>query len=1039
MKIPTRPATTEPLLNGEAAFRGEQRFKVLGRTTAQIVTVCNPAGEMVSEQEQWTAFTGQTADDFQGHGWMATIHPEERDYTLRRWKQAVQDSNAFKSEVRIRRHDGVFRFFSVTATPILKPDGGIDEWLCAHLDVTEQKESDEHTASALRELNDLKAAIDQHAIVAVTDAKGKITYVNDKFCAISKFSRAELIGQDHRIINSGYHPRQFIRGIWQTIISGRVWKGEIKNRAKDGTFYWVDTTIVPYLDVDGKPVQYIAIRADITGRKNVDEQKENALRELNDVKAALDEHAIVAITDRAGRINYVNDKFCAISKYSRDELLGQDHRIINSGHHPKEFIRSIWQTIGSGRVWKGEIKNRAKDGTFYWVDTTIVPYLGEDGKPIQYVAIRADITDRKHAQEQTAKALRELNDVKAAIDEHAIVAITDQMGKITYVNDKFCAISKYSRDELLGQDHRIINSGHHSKEFIRSIWQTIGSGRVWKGEIKNKAKDGTFYWVDTTIVPYLGEDGKPIQYVAIRADITDRKRADEQMSNALRELNDVKAAIDEHAIVAITDREGKITYVNEKFCAISQYSRPELLGQDHRIINSGYHPKQFIRSIWQTIGSGRTWKGEIKNRAKDGTFYWVDTTIVPYLGDDGKPIQYIAIRADITGRKEGDEKTAHALRELNDVKAAIDEHAIVAITDPRGKITYVNDKFCAISKYSREELLGQDHRIINSGFHPKTFIRDIWQTINNGRVWKGEIKNKAKDGTFYWVDTTIVPYLGEDGKPVQYIAIRADITERKNAEAALQKAQGELQDHADSLEETVEARTAALRETIGELEAFSYSVSHDMRAPLRAMQSFSKILAEDCADQVSPKGREYIRRISTAAARMDSLIQDVLTYSRVSRSDLPLQTVDVGVMLREILETYPAFQPPASNIELKGEFPNVQAIPAVLTQCISNLLGNALKFVAPGIDPQIKVWSEDRGNGKARLFFRDNGLGIDPEAHEKIFGIFQRIDKNYEGTGIGLSIVKKGVERMGGTVGLNSALGKGSTFWLDLVKATEGS
>ena len=229
----------------------------------------------------------------------------------------------------------------------------------------------------------------------------------------------------------------------------------------------------------------------------------------------------------------MNDKFCAISKYSREELIGQDHRIINSGFHPKEFIRGIWQTIGSGRVWKGEIKNKAKDGTFYWVDTTIVPYLGEDGKPKQYIAIRADITERKRADEETARVLRELNDVKAAIDEHAIVAITDQAGKITYVNDKFCAISKYPREELLGQDHRIINSGFHPKEFIRSIWQTIGSGRVWKGEIKNKAKDGTFYWVDTTIVPYLGEDGKPIQYIAIRADITDRKRAQEQTAQAL--------------------------------------------------------------------------------------------------------------------------------------------------------------------------------------------------------------------------------------------------------------------------------------------------------------------------------------------------------------------------------------------------------------------------------------------------------------------------------------------------------------------------
>ena len=256
-------------------------------------------------------------------------------------------------------------------------------------------------------LADLQFALDQHAIVAVTDIQGTITYVNDKFCSISQYSEKELIGKNHRILNSGYHAKEFFEQMYHTIANGKVWHGEIKNRAKDGSTYWVDTTIVPSLNTRGKPHQYIAIRADVTERKRAEEalkeslaMSENAIKELADQKFAVDQHSIVAVTDVQGTITYVNEKFCAISQYSKDELVGRNHRILNSGHHPKDFFQQMYRTIAGGAVWHGEIKNRAKDGSLYWVDTTIVPFLGPSGRPRQYVAIRTDITERKVAEER---------------------------------------------------------------------------------------------------------------------------------------------------------------------------------------------------------------------------------------------------------------------------------------------------------------------------------------------------------------------------------------------------------------------------------------------------------------------------------------------------------------------------------------------------------------------------------------------------------------------------------------------------------------
>ena len=280
--------------------------------------------------------------------------------------------------------------------------------------VAESKQANESAPDGLavseiqfKELADLRFALDQHAIVAVTDVHGTIAHVNDKFCSISQYSKDELIGQNHRILNSGYHSKEFFEHMYHTIANGKVWHGEIKNRAKGGSIYWVDTTIVPTLNTEGKPQQYVAIRADITERKQAEEavkeslaMSENAIKELADQKFALDQHSIVAVTDVQGTITYVNEKFCAISQYSKDELIGRNHRILNSGHHPKDFFQQMYRTITGGAVWHGEIKNRAKDGSLYWVDTTIVPFLDPSGRPRQYVAIRTDITERKVAEER---------------------------------------------------------------------------------------------------------------------------------------------------------------------------------------------------------------------------------------------------------------------------------------------------------------------------------------------------------------------------------------------------------------------------------------------------------------------------------------------------------------------------------------------------------------------------------------------------------------------------------------------------------------
>ncbi len=294
-----------------------------------------------------------------------------------------------------------------------------------------------------------------------------------------------------------------------------------------------------------------------------------------------------------------------------------------------------------------------------------------------------------------------------------------------------------------------------------------------------------------------------------------------------------------------------------------------------------------------------------------------------------------------------------------------------------------------------------------------------------------EFRIRLPDGQIRWLETYGRVVCDSQGKACKWVGVNFDITERKRAEEALRQAKDELAHANEALERTVQERTASLRETVGELEHFSYSITHDMRAPLRAMRSFAGMLLQECSDCLVPTSRDYLQRIATAAERMDQLVIDALDYSKALRQELPLGPVDPEPLLRGMIESYPALQPPQAHIQIDGPMPKVLANQAGLTQCFSNLLGNAVKFIVPGTVPRVRVWGERR-EAMVRLWFADNGIGIAPEAQARIFDMFQQVSKEYEGTGIGLALVRKVAERMGGKVGVESEPGRGSRFWLDL-------
>lgn len=694
---------------------------------------------------------------------------------------------------------------------------------------------------------------------------------------------------------------------------------------------------------------------------------------------------------------YVNEVVTEHARFPKDKLLGKRMYDIYPGIEHSELFKLLEDCMAHRLSARWESYFTYEDGSKRWFDLFISPY--EEGLRI----LSLDITDYKRFEETIniqSKRFQAL--IEKGVD---MKTLSIQSGRIIYASPTI-----YKK---LGMDveGKIIFDLIHPEDLAlfqnnREMLLSTPSD-TFSFEIRVKCHDGSYIWCEGTSTNLLHEPGVNA-IVSNFIDISEKKRVENQQEF---DKNNLDALINNcNDAMWSVDREFNLITANNTFNFWVQTRLGLQINPGDNVLN-GAPP---MNRRWFERNYQRAFTGEAFTETvfiSRPVPQWMEISFHPIWKKND--IAGSACHAhDITRRKNLEQSLNKTIKELTDYQYALDTSSIVAITDHQGIITHVNENFCAISGYSREELLGNDHRIINSGHHPKGFFRNLWKTISRGQTWRGEILNRSKAGFLYWVDTTIIPFLDEKQRPYQYIAIRNDITARKQAE--------------DELIRNIEE----LKKSNFELDRFAYSVSHDLRSPLTSILGLTSFIEEESKE---PETLEHAKMIKNGIHRLDQYIKNILSYTRNNRSEIELTPICMADKIREVAEqTVNAKHARDVSFEIEVDEPvefysDEQSISVVL----QNLISNAIKFQKHANDKLVRITSVT-DQDYLRLTIEDNGIGISEEHVERIFDMFFRISGKIEGSGIGLYITREILNRLKGTIEVESTPGNGTRFYVTI-------
>ncbi|MCU1267863.1 MAG: Aerobic respiration control sensor protein ArcB [Acidobacteria bacterium] len=973
-------------------------------------------------------------------------------------------------ELTYIREDGS-RFPAVVSVTALRDEQDvIIGYLLIGTDNTARKQAEE----ALRENYALLRTIHVHSIVSVTDQAGRIVDANDGFCKISGYSREELLGQTHRIVNSGVQDRAFWTDMWNNIAAGQPWRGEICNRNKDGALYWVDSIIAPFMGEDGQTKRYISVRTDITARK----QAEEALLKAGALQNAIFNSANFSsiATDAKGVIQIFNVGAERMLGYTAAEVMNKitpadisDPQEVIA--RAKELSIELGTPITPGfeaLVFKAsrgiediyELTYFRKDGSRFPAVVSVTALRDAQDAIIGYLLIGTDNTARKQAEEALLKAGALQNAIFNSANFSSIA--TDAKGVIQIFNVGAERMLGYAADEVVNKitpadisdpQEVIVRAEALSIELGTQIAPGF-EALVFKAsrgiediyELTYFRKDGSRFPAVVSITALRDAQDAIIGYLLIGTDNTARKQAEE----ALLKAGALQSAIFNSANFSsiATDAKGVIQIFNVGAERMLGYTAAEVtnkitpadISDPQEVIARA---KALSVELGTPIAPGfealvfKASRGiediyELTYIRKDGSRFPAVVSVTALRDPQGGIIGYLLIGTDNTARKQIEAEQRQLGQRLRDHQfytRSLFEANIDALmtTDPAGIITDINKPMEALTGCTRDELIGAPFK--NYFTDEDRAEAGIKLVLSNKKVTNYELTARDRDGKETVVSYNATTFYDRDRRLQGVFAAARDVTDRKRVEEKLKL-------YSDKLERSNR-----------ELQDFAQVASHDLQEPLRKILSFGDRLKTKVSASLDEDSHDYLQRMCNAAARMQTLITDLMSFSRVEIKGQAFVPTDLAMIAREVtadLET--RIEQAGGRVEI-GELPTIDADPMQMRQLLQNLIGNSLKYFRAGLPPIVRISCQKPDarrpelldeSGRARqscqISVSDNGIGFDEKYLDRIFTVFQRLHKKgeYEGTGIGLAICRKIVDRHGGTITARSTPGQGATFLVSL-------